>query len=82
MGRGKWDPVVGSDGLGHAKVTECVFEDTEGELGSGGVQSLTGQQVSGGVIGDGERIAVLPVTQFELALVVGTPQSIGLFGGV
>ena len=82
MGRGEWDSVVGTDDLGNAKVTECAFEDIEGELGSGGAQSLAGQQLSGGVIGDGERIAVLPVTQFELALLVGTPKSIGLFGGV
>jgi hypothetical protein len=37
---------------------------------------LTSEEKAAGVIGDGERIAVLMIAQQELALVIGAPQLI------
>src|ERR1700724_1406330 len=43
----------------------------------GGRKGFTGEEVPAGVIGDGQRIAVLMIAQQELALVIGAPKLIG-----
>src|SRR5580693_2953534 len=43
----------------------------------GGRKSFAGQQITAGVIGDGQRVAVLMIAQQELALVIGAPEFLG-----
>jgi len=43
----------------------------------GARKSLTGEEIPAGMIGDGQRVAVLMIAQQELALVIGAPQFIG-----
>jgi len=44
----------------------------------GGRESLAGQQVSAGMIGDRQRVAALMVPQQEFALVIRAPELIGV----
>src|SRR5207245_2242953 len=44
---------------------------------AGGGESFAGQQITAGMIGNGQRIAVLTIAQQELALVIGAPQFVG-----
>ncbi len=44
----------------------------------GGGESLAGQEKTAGVIGDRQRIAVVMISQQELAVVIGARQLIGL----
>jgi hypothetical protein len=44
----------------------------------GGRECLAGQQVSAGMIGDRQRVAVLMVPQQELALEIRAPELIGI----
>jgi hypothetical protein len=53
-------------------------KDRKGEVFAGGGQRLAGQQITAGMIGDGQRVAVVTVPQQELALVIRTPQFIAM----
>ena len=66
---------------GGAEVAESALEHGEGEFRLGRLEALAGEQVAGAIIGDGERVAVLPVAEQELALVIGTPESVGRMSG-
>src|SRR5215813_2012572 len=75
--------------LAHACLTEDstnwstptgFLEDGEGIGLLGGVQGFASNQVAAGEVGNRQRIAVAAVGEHELALVVGAPQVIGLFG--
>src|SRR5713226_3639125 len=44
----------------------------------GGGKSLTGEEITAGMIGDGQRVAVLTIPQQKLVLVIGAPQFIGM----
>ena len=81
IGRGKGCAVVSADGVGQAEVLESPFKHGKGEVGLGGGQAFTAQQVAGAIIGDGERIAILLVAEQELALVVSAPEAVGLVSG-
>src|SRR5207249_11624663 len=54
------------------------LEDGKRELLLRRRQRLAGQQVAAREVGDGERIAVAPIAELELAFVVGTPEGIRL----
>src|ERR1700730_15344677 len=43
----------------------------------GARKSLTGEEITAGMIGDGQRVTVLTIAQQELALVIGAPEFIG-----
>ena len=72
------DAVVGPDRLREAKLLEGALEDREGELLLRRRQRLARQQVATGEVGDRQRIAVAPIAEHELALVVGAPERIRL----
>src|ERR1700693_3480986 len=73
---------------GHAVVTANVdrqaallkkpLKHSKSVIFAGGRKSLTGEEKTASVISDGQWIAVLMITQPELALVVGAPQLIRL----
>ncbi len=77
MRTGEGHAVVGADGFGQAELLECPLEDGEGVQLLGGRQGLTGEQVATGKVGDGERVAIAPVGEHELAFVVSAPQVVG-----
>ena len=69
--------IVGSYCLGETALAEQALEGSNGEVFAGGFEGLTQEQVSRGVIGDGEGIAIAPVAELELAFEVGAPQFVG-----
>ena len=77
FGAGEGNTVVGADGSGQSALTEEAFEGGDGEVFSSGLQGFTEQQEAGGLVGDGERVAVSAAAELELALVIGTPQIVG-----
>src|SRR5262249_19165255 len=69
--------VVGSYCIGKTVLAKEALEGSNGEVFAGGFEGLAQEQVSRGVIGDGEGIAIAPVTELELAFEVGAPQFVG-----
>ena len=63
-----------------ATLEEEVLEGGDGGVLPDRIQSLAHEQITRGVVGDGERITVLTVAEFELALEVGAPQLVGFEG--
>src|SRR5439155_1453803 len=78
MPRRKGHPVVGANRTWEPEVLERPLEDGKRKLLLRRRQRLAGQQVAAREVGDGERIAVLPIAELELAFVVGTPEGIRL----
>jgi hypothetical protein len=72
------DAVIGPNCLGQPKVFEDALEHCEGEFFLGRRQRLTRQQVPTRKVGDRQRIAIPPITEHELALIVGTPERVWL----
>ena len=62
---------------GQAALAEQLLEGGDGGVFAGGFQRFAQQQEARGVVGDGQRIAVLAVAELELALEVGAPQIVG-----
>src|SRR5580704_18263496 len=77
---GEGNTVVGADGLGQAELLEYGFKYRESIGFLGGGERLAGEEIAAGEVGDRERVAITPVSEHELALVVGAPQVIGLAG--
>ncbi|MCH8250661.1 MAG: hypothetical protein IH913_13775, partial [Proteobacteria bacterium] len=61
-----------------AEVLESSLKNAEGIDFLGGGEGITGDQISAGVVGDRQRVAVAAVGEHELALVIGTPQLVGI----
>src|ERR1043166_5751946 len=74
----KGNAVVGADGLGQAELLEHGLKYREGVGFLGGGEGFAGEQVSAGKVGDRQRIAIAPIGEHELALVIGAPQLIRL----
>ncbi len=72
---------LGSYRLGQTEVLERSFENAEGVDLFGGREGVNGEEITTGIVSNGERVAVAPVSQHELALVVSTPELVG-FGHV
>jgi hypothetical protein len=73
---GEGDAVIGSDGRWQAALGKQLLEGGKCEVFAGGFEGFTQQQEARSVITDGERIAIMPVAELELALEVGAPQVI------
>ena len=76
----KGNAVIGANGLGQAELLEDGLEHRKGVGFLGGGERLAREEIATGGVGDRKRIAVAPVGEHELALVVGAPQVIGLTG--
>ena len=74
---GERDAIVGADRRGQAALLEELLEGGDGEVFPGRFERLTNQKVAGGVVGDGEGIAIAPVAELEFALEVGAPKIVG-----
>src|SRR5581483_3202202 len=76
VGRGERNTIVGADGLGQTPFFEKTLKSGESEDFPIGLQGLTEQQITGSMVGHGERITVAFIAELELALVVGAPQMV------
>ena len=80
IGRSEGHAVVGADGFGQAELLEDAFEHCEGKGFLRGRKRLASEKITAGKISDGQGIAVTPVREHELALVIGAPQLVGFEG--
>ena len=76
----EWDTVVGADGPGQPVLLEDGLKHRKRIGFLGGGERLAGEQVAARKVSDGERIAVAPIGEHELAFVIGAPQVVGLAG--
>src|ERR1700732_560897 len=76
IGRGEGHAVVGTNGLGQAAFPKQALKGSKGALFLDGLHGLAEQKVTAGVIGNGQGVTIPLISQHELALVVGAPQSI------
>ena len=58
-----------------------MLEGGDGGILAGGIERLAEQKKAGGLVGDGERIAIAAIAELELALEVGAPEVVGSDGG-
>src|SRR5258708_22540735 len=68
------DAVIAADVGGQATLLKKPLKQSKSKGFLGGGKSFAGQQISAGMIGDGQRGAGLTITQQELAFVIGAPQ--------
>src|SRR5260370_21171512 len=73
----KRDTVVTANVGGQAALLKKPFEGGKRVVFASGRERLAAQEISAGMIGDGEWVTVLAVAQQELALIVGTPELVG-----
>ena len=69
--------VIAADVRRQAALLKKPLKHGKSVIFFGGREGLTGEEIPAGVIGDGQRIAVLMIAQQELALVIGAPKLIG-----
>ena len=69
--------VVAADVGGQAALLKKPLKHGKSVVFFGGRERLAGQQVSAGMIGDREWVAVVMIPEQELAFVIGTPELIG-----
>ena len=74
---GEGHALVGADGLGQAELGEDALEHGQGPFLAHRGQAVAAQQKAAVGVGDGERIAVLPILGGELAFEVGAPDLVG-----
>src|SRR6516225_4683050 len=77
MGRSEGKPVITTAVGRQTAFFKQSLKDRKGEVFAGRGQRLAGQQVAAGMIGDGQRVAVVTIAEQELALVIRAPQFIG-----
>src|SRR6266581_1758019 len=69
--------VIAADVGGQAALLKKPLKHSESVVFPGRRKGFTGEQKPAGVVGDGQRIAVLMIPQQKLAVVIGAPQLIG-----
>jgi hypothetical protein len=62
---------------GGPRSRKSCLEGGDGGIFARGFERFAVQQKSRGVVGDGQRIAIACVAEFELALEVGAPKRVG-----
>src|SRR5215469_5448625 len=81
MGGSERNPVVATDVGRQTAFFKQSLKDRKGEVFAGQGQRLAGEQITAGMIGHGQWVAVVMIAQQELALVIRTPQLIGTLAG-
>ena len=69
--------VIAADVGGQAALLKKPLKGSKSVVFAGGRKSLTSEEIAAGMVGDGERIAVLTIPEQELAFVIGAPQFVG-----
>jgi hypothetical protein len=77
MGGSERNAAVTADVGRQAALLKEPLKHRKSVIFAGGAKSLTREEKTASVIGDGQWIAVLMIPQQELALVIGAPQFIG-----
>src|SRR5216683_293896 len=62
---------------GRPRSLKCLFKHGTSVVFFGGGKSLTGEEITAGMIGDRQRVAVFMIARQELAHVIGAPEFIG-----
>ena len=81
MGGSEGHSVIAADVGRQTAFFKQSLKDRKGEVFAGRGQRLAGQQITAGMIGHGQWVAVVMIAQQELALVIRTPQLIGTLAG-
>src|SRR5690606_9469721 len=68
IGRGERHAIVGADRLWQAALLEQALEGRQGAGGFGGSLAIAEKNETTGLVGDGERVAITAVSEFEFAL--------------
>ena len=69
--------VVAADVGAQATIFTQPLKYSESVVFLGGRKRFTSEEKAAGVVGDGERVAVLVISQQELAFVVAAPELMG-----
>src|ERR1700730_12893693 len=69
--------VVAADVGGQTALFKNPLKYSESVVFPGRRKSLTSEKKATGVVGDGERVAVLVIAEQELTFVIGAPQLVG-----
>src|SRR5713226_3376247 len=77
VGGSEWNAIIAANVGRQAALLKKPFKHGKSVVFFGARKSLTGEEIPAGMIGDGQRVAVLMIAQQELALVIGAPQFIG-----
>ena len=75
--RGERHAVVGPNGLGEPILAEQSIEDRAHAAALGREQAMARQEIARVLVGDGERIAIEPITCSKMALEVRGPEIVG-----
>src|ERR1700674_882365 len=74
---GEGNAVIATNVRRQAALFKKPLKHGKGIVFFGGGKSLTGEEITAGMIGDGQRVAVMTIAQQKLALVIGAPQFLG-----
>src|SRR3979409_1893498 len=77
VGGSEGNTVIAANVGRHAPLLKKPFKHGKSIDFFGGRKSLAGQEITTGMIGDRQRVAVLTITQQELTFVIGAPEFIG-----
>ena len=77
VSRSEGHAVIAADVGRQAALLKKPLKHCKSVLFSGRRKSLTGEEITAGVIGDRQRIAILPIAQQELPFVIGAPKFVG-----
>ncbi len=77
MSRSEGHAVVAADVGGQTALAKKPLKYSKSVVFSGGGKGFTGEKKTAGVVGDGQWVAVLVISQQELAFVVSAPQLVG-----
>ena len=73
IGRGEGHAIVGTNGLRQAAFLKQALKGSKSALFLDRLHGLAEQEVTAGVIGNGQGVAISFISEHELALVVGAP---------
>src|SRR5260221_2931955 len=77
VSRSEGHAVVAANAGRQAALLKKPLKHSESVVFTGRRKSLTGEEITAGMVGDRQRIAVLTIGEQELAFVIGAPQFIG-----
>ena len=77
VGGSEWNAIIAANVGRQAALLKKPFKHGKSVVFFGARKSLTGEEITAGMIGDGQRVAVFMIAQQELALVIGAPEFIG-----
>src|ERR1700680_4141755 len=77
VGGSKGHAIVAADVGRQAALLKKLFKHGKSVVFFGGGESFAGEQITAGMIRDGQWVAVFVIAQQELALVIGAPEFIG-----